>query len=169
MPITFQEKLLIMVWGLLIIGTIKHIHSVVDISIICVGTMYLVVGWIGFLMFGDTTKLIILDNYKATNLTLLARLAYSLLAAFSVPFQLHPCRTALESLLCSLKYISPLFNGYAPIATSTASTVGDVPNEKIRRWLLSGVILLLTYIFSFLIQNLDSILALVGATGGVIM
>ena len=43
-------------------GTLTHIHSVIDLSVICVGTVYLVVGWIGFLMFGASTKIIILDN-----------------------------------------------------------------------------------------------------------
>lgn len=158
-----------MVTSFIILGTISHIHSVIDISIICVGTIYLLVGWIGFLMFGDTTKLIILDNYTPTTLILLARLAYSLLAAFSVPLQLHPCRTALESMLCSLKYMSPLFNGYTPITPANPAPSGIMHDEKIRRWCLSGFILLITYTFSFLIQNLDSILALVGASGGVIM
>ncbi|KAJ3302330.1 hypothetical protein HDV03_005163 [Kappamyces sp. JEL0829] len=146
-------------------GTLAHIHAVIDISVICVGTVYLVVGWIGFLMFGSHTKIIILENYESSLTIVVARFCYSLLAALSIPIQIHPCRIALESLLCSFKYLSPISNGYSRLANQPAFPV----DAEQRRYKLTLVMTLIIYVSAFCFPNLETILSFVGATGGVAM
>jgi amino acid permease len=43
-------------------ATLNHIYSVIDLSVIGVGSIYGIVGWLGFLLFGDQCGIIILDN-----------------------------------------------------------------------------------------------------------
>ena len=55
--------------------TLNHIYAVIDLSVIGVGTVYLIVGWLGFLFFGESTTIIILDNCR-----FLARVLFALLS-----------------------------------------------------------------------------------------
>ncbi|KAJ1339364.1 hypothetical protein BSLG_006018 [Batrachochytrium salamandrivorans] len=67
--------------------TVRHIRRVVDLSIIAVAILYLAVGICGFLAFGNSSMVLILDNFPDTPFITFARLMYALLAALSVRFK----------------------------------------------------------------------------------
>ncbi|KAL2919386.1 hypothetical protein HK105_201030 [Polyrhizophydium stewartii] len=97
---------------------VRHIRRVVDFSMISVGVLYLAVGIIGFLAFGDTSMILILDNFPNTFPIAFGRLMYALLAALSVPIQIHPSRASIDSVLTTLgfKWRSRRFPSYQSIA-----------------------------------------------------
>ena len=80
----------------------------------------------------------------------------------------HPCRVALESLFCTMRYFSPRISGYTQL-TNPDTFLGTGQEEGKRRYILSLVILVAAYTCAFCIPNLEEFLAFVGATGGVTM
>ena len=79
----------------------------------------------------------------------------------------HPCRVAVESLACTLRYFPPRISGYTQLTNPDTFLGGH--EELRRRYILSFIILVAAYTFAFVIPNLEEFLAFVGATGGVVM
>ena len=76
----------------------------------------------------------------------------------------HPCRVSIESLACSLGIISPRDIGF-----KQSSDTNFFSQEVKRRYMISFLILLVSYTFAFINPDLERGLAFVGATGGVTM
>ncbi|OAJ44597.1 hypothetical protein BDV3_002235 [Batrachochytrium dendrobatidis] len=170
--------------------TVRHIRRVVDLSIIAVAILYLAVGICGFLAFGNSSMVLILDNFPDTPFITFARLMYALLAALSVPIQVHPCRACLDSVLTTFAYQSRYTRllAYHTLAETITSPITAAPymtsnlfwyahrslhsamqQEHSRSYILTTSILVFTYLMSLWFNTLEDVLSFVGGTGGVIM
>ncbi|EGF78404.1 hypothetical protein BATDEDRAFT_2177, partial [Batrachochytrium dendrobatidis JAM81] len=168
----------------------RHIRRVVDLSIIAVAILYLAVGICGFLAFGNSSMVLILDNFPDTPFITFARLMYALLAALSVPIQVHPCRACLDSVLTTFAYQSRYTRllAYHTLAETITSPITAAPymtsnlfwyahrslhsamqQEHSRSYILTTSILVFTYLMSLWFNTLEDVLSFVGGTGGVIM
>ncbi|KAI8924730.1 transmembrane amino acid transporter protein-domain-containing protein [Entophlyctis helioformis] len=107
--------------------TVMRIRRVIDMSVMSVAGLYLAVGIVGYLAFGDSTNVVLFDNLPDTFLVVVGRLMYALLAALSVPIQVHPCRASLDSILNTLGYRWRVAHayGYQPLGESTASLLSS--------------------------------------------
>lgn len=68
----------------------------VSISLCC--GLYIVVGIVGYLTFGNTINADLLESYRPEPPVIAARVAISGVVAFSYPLMTHPCRTSLVDL-----------------------------------------------------------------------
>ncbi|KAI8901352.1 transmembrane amino acid transporter protein-domain-containing protein [Globomyces pollinis-pini] len=156
---------------------ISHIHSVIDLSVVFVGSLYMIIGIIGYITFGSNTSMIVLDNYPKSTPILIGRLCYSSLAALSFPIQAHPCRVSIDSLLGTIFDLDGL-GAYEEISSEVTDSYFPrrwcfqrkyFSTEQGRRISSSITIIVLAYTCAFLVPHLEMILVFVGATGGVIM
>ncbi|KAJ1328295.1 hypothetical protein BSLG_010406 [Batrachochytrium salamandrivorans] len=171
-------------------ATIRHIRRVVDLSIISVAVLYLAVGICGFLAFGNASLVLVLDNFPDTFPIVFGRLMYALLAALSVPIQVHPCRACIDSVLTTYAYQYRYTRLLAyhtladPALSPTFSTPYTIPTvmrrvhkllhhamqqEQSRRYLITTLILVVVYLTSLCFNALVDVLSFVGGTSGVVM
>jgi len=79
--------------------TMARIDSVIFLAIVLVFIVYMVVAGCGYKTYGDEVEPDILVSYPTNIVTSIARLAVSLLVAFSYPLQAHPARMCILTLL----------------------------------------------------------------------
>ncbi|KJE89974.1 hypothetical protein CAOG_001365 [Capsaspora owczarzaki ATCC 30864] len=135
------------IYGELRNPTAERIHKVINLAISSCLFIYFTVGICGYLTFRLITRSNIILNYTRDELQIWAnicRLAVAVLALFSYPLQVHPCRTSIENLLFAS---SPLHNADR------------------RRVIETLVLCLTTFLIAFFVSDLDIVLGFVGATG----
>jgi len=128
-------------------GKSDSVRPVIVASSLISLSVYIVLGYCGYLTFRSSTLANIIDNLpKDTLAVTICRFAVSILVAFSYPLQIHPCRTSLLNLLSVL-----------------------TPKAKTPLALYSVTLLLcvVTYTVSFFVQDLGIVFSIVGATGSV--
>ena len=160
--------------------TIKYIKKVIDLSILFVTILYLAVGSVGYTYFKDDVKILVLDNFPDDVYSILGRFMYALLAALSVPIQVHPCRLCIDSFIgLSTNHSQSRFEYERIYDDSERRDDGFVTkllrnlrplmrHETSQRILLTTGILCVTYFIAFWIHSLDDIMGFVGGTCGVI-
>eukprot|EP00600_Ochromonadales_sp_CCMP1393_P007088 CAMPEP_0174964974 /NCGR_PEP_ID=MMETSP0004_2-20121128/6184_1 /TAXON_ID=420556 /ORGANISM="Ochromonas sp., Strain CCMP1393" /LENGTH=475 /DNA_ID=CAMNT_0016213771 /DNA_START=1691 /DNA_END=3118 /DNA_ORIENTATION=+ len=79
--------------------TMPRIDAVILLAIVLVFLIYMVVAGCGYKTYGDEVEPDILVSYPTNIVTSIARLAVSLLVAFSYPLQAHPARMCILTLL----------------------------------------------------------------------
>lgn len=111
-----------------------------------------ILGTLGFLSFGAKVGSNIIEMYPHSMLVSICQVGIVILVLFSYPLQLHPCRASLDKV----------------IRTQEKESTGDHGGEEIPvGWFVleTSLILFTTFVFALFIQNLETVLGFVGATG----
>jgi amino acid permease len=109
--------------------------------------LYLVVGWFGYLQFGDDVQGSILDNYPDDDaLVTVARLGLAITLLLSYPLLTHPCRASIDRLV---------FPGWAP--------------SPLRRILLTLGVVVSSFIGATVIPTIIVVWSFMGATVAVVI
>lgn len=115
-----------------------------SISFSCM--VYLLIGVMGYLTFGNSVSSNIITQYPAGKLVTTAQIAIAFLVLFSFPLQLHPARASLDKILLW----------------------GNPGGEKIatgRFYSITISLMFFAYLFAMTVSDLTVVLGLVGATG----
>ncbi|PWN33841.1 uncharacterized protein FA14DRAFT_165076 [Meira miltonrushii] len=162
-------------------------------SISLAGTVYLIVGVLGYVSFGSNVGANIITMYPDTSLFVcFGRVSIVILTLCSYPLQVHPCRAALDKVLAprraSLDSLpSTQLNGIPDthyrddegnISSDNAGHDSvDVPPQLAasnnaqsemsiqRLCILTGIILTATFIIALIVDDLGLILGYVGSVG----
>lgn len=171
---------------------IKSLHlsrsrKAINISITFAGTVYLIVGVLGYLSFGSKVSANIVTMYPSTSLFVcFGRVSIVILTLCSYPLQVHPCRAALD------KVFSRSGRTEQPIATpqqyrdedDQSGIVADESQQQLlndssiappppepremslkRLCVLTGVILTSTFVIALFVDDLGLVLGYVGSVG----
>lgn len=154
-------------------NTPASIVGVISSSIGSAASIYVLVAITGYLTFGNTVLGNIVMMYPSSAASTIGKAAIVVLVMFSVPLQVHPCRASLDAVLRwrpnrshrgpdSPSNRSLLSNNSGPTDSHGAPAVAM---SDMRFALLTTVIIVLAYITSLTVSQLDRVLAYVGATG----
>ena len=81
---------------------IKETSSIVKWSVVLSSTIYLSIGYFGYISFYDSIlNGDVLMNFSTTHASTLIKLAFCASTIFSFPLCIYPCRNSLSSLLFS--------------------------------------------------------------------
>ena len=112
-------------------------------------SMFMVVAIAGFVTYGDAVDADVLQSYPESGLTTAVRLCIALLVCFTYPLQCNPSR---RSILNIWKYVD---NNREPTAAEF----------RFRYILITVLFLAFSFMIAFVVTNLATVLAFVGATG----
>lgn len=139
--------------------------SVLHIIFTSIGSaivLYSLVGFTGYMSFGDTVGGNISSMYSSSFASAVGRLAIVILVLFSYPLQCHPCRTSVDHIFTH--FILPVVTGTpAPSPLSSRTSNKIIPT---RRFIITtAIIMLFSYLIAMTVTSLETVLAFVGATG----
>ncbi|KAK9324144.1 transmembrane amino acid transporter protein-domain-containing protein [Lipomyces orientalis] len=125
--------------------------------------LYTLVGFTGYLSFGDNVGGNIIGMYASSFSSAVGRAAIVVLVLFSYPLQCHPCRASLDHIYTH--FILPPAS--SPVRRSAGGGGGGHKTSipKRRFVVLTAVIISLSYIVAIAVSSLETVLAFVGATG----
>ncbi|KAJ1406243.1 transmembrane amino acid transporter protein-domain-containing protein, partial [Ochromonadaceae sp. CCMP2298] len=138
-----------------------RINAVVATSIFVAMSIYLIVAACGYHTYGASVDPDILVNYPETSFVSVARLAVSLLVAFSYPLQCHPSRRSILTLLST--YLDKPAEDNVSVASSAVAP--SIETQAMRYTVVTACFLGLSLLIGLTVTNLGTVLALVGATG----
>lgn len=133
--------------------TQNRFDRITSVSIFAASALYLIVGISGYATYGSEVDPDILVNYPKNTLTSIARLAVSLLVAFSYPLQCHPARLSLMALWRQF---------------DSEEDAGD-QFYLFRFYLITALFLGLSLVIGIVVTDLGLILGLIGSTGATII
>ncbi|KAG6367677.1 hypothetical protein INS49_001871 [Diaporthe citri] len=154
-------------------NTPASIVGVISSSIGSAASIYVLVAITGYLTFGNTVLGNIIMMYPSSAASTIGKAAIVVLVMFSVPLQVHPCRASLDAVLrwrpnrAHRGPDSPSNRSLLPNSSGPTDSHGApaVSMSDMRFALLTTVIIVLAYITSLTVSQLDRVLAYVGATG----
>ncbi|KAJ0122962.1 vacuolar transporter 6 [Diaporthe amygdali] len=154
-------------------NTPASIVGVISSSIGSAASIYVLVAITGYLTFGNTVLGNIVMMYPSSVASTIGKAAIVVLVMFSVPLQVHPCRASLDAVLrwrpnrAQRGPDSPSNRSLLPTGSGPTDSHGApaVAMSDMRFALLTTVIIVLAYITSLTVSQLDRVLAYVGATG----
>ncbi|KAL2283856.1 hypothetical protein FJTKL_09621 [Diaporthe vaccinii] len=154
-------------------NTPASIVGVISSSIGSAASIYILVAITGYLTFGNTVLGNIVMMYPSSAASTIGKAAIVVLVMFSVPLQVHPCRASLDAVLrwrpnrAHRGPDSPSNRSLLPNSSGPTDSHGApaVSMSDMRFALLTTVIIVLAYITSLTVSQLDRVLAYVGATG----
>lgn len=154
-------------------NTPASIVGVISSSIGSAASIYVLVAITGYLTFGNTVLGNIVMMYPSSAASTIGKAAIVVLVMFSVPLQVHPCRASLDAVLrwrpnrAHRGPDSPSNRSLLPSGSGPTDSHGApaVAMSDMRFALLTTVIIVLAYITSLTVSQLDRVLAYVGATG----
>lgn len=119
----------------------SRMSSVVNLSVMITLGLYLIVGLLGYFHFGSDTEADILHNYAETDpVFIFARICVLLTVTVAFPFNVAPCRFAIEKML---------YRGSSP--------------SRFRSVLLTLLVVLSVMFLSLFIPGIDVAFGLLGA------
>jgi amino acid permease len=124
---------------------IIQIDRVIITSISVAYIVYLVIGVIGYLSFGNKVSSNIIQAYPPGLMVTFGQISIGMLALFTFPLQCHPCRISLDKIL------------------PFSSKDGSISTNRYR--LITVSILITSYTLAICVNNLSTVLSVVGATG----
>ena len=136
--------------------TMVRVGKVIGTSIGSAWVVYIIVAVAGFVTYGDMVQSDILNNYPASKVAAVARVAITLLVIFSYPLQLNPARKCILSLIQATSC-----GGYLPVP----QPAGKRETGNVHHYAITIIFLLLSLIIALSVTDLGIVLALVGATG----
>ncbi|KAK9247392.1 transmembrane amino acid transporter protein-domain-containing protein [Lipomyces tetrasporus] len=119
--------------------------------------LYTLVGFTGYLSYGDNVGGNIIGMYASSFSSAVGRAAIVILVLFSYPLQCHPCRASLDHIYTH--FILP------PPSSAVRSAAHKTSIPKRRFVVLTAVIISLSYVVAIAVSSLETVLAFVGATG----
>ncbi|KAJ9074275.1 hypothetical protein DSO57_1007965 [Entomophthora muscae] len=155
-------------------NSIPRVSRVLISSIGNGSIVYILIGSLGYLTFGDDVESNILSMYKVNTFLTMGRFAVVLLSLFSYPLQCHPCRTCLLKALDSLNTPHKTLSGqtYSSVNPDEASledpdteVTPSASESEVLFFILTAGILLGTFSLALVVEKLDTVLAFVGSTG----
>lgn len=183
-PVAFLSSLPVMVFAYTchqnmfsVINEIKDsspgsIVAVISSSIGSAASIYVLVAITGYLTFGSNVLGNIVMMYPPAIASTIGKAAIVVLVVFSIPLQVHPCRASLDAVLrwrpnrSQRHSDSPSSRSLLPTSGQTDSHGAPVvAMSDVRFALLTTFIIVLSYIASLTVSQLDRMLAYVGATG----
>ncbi len=121
----------------------RNAYAIV-VSVGLAGILYCIMSVCGYLQWGHLVQPNVIANYTSTNFAFtVARLVIAFYGLSSYPLQLHPVRNSLKNLL------PDVWN----------------PDSNVTHALMTIGVLAITTVIAALIQSLDLVLAVIGATG----
>lgn len=152
----------------------KSVLEMVLGSIGTSGAFYIVVGLTGYLSYGDNVGGNIIQMYPFSVFTTIGRLAIVIMVIFSYPLQCHPSRVSANHVIHSIKR-GIQKHRFTVVASEDDSVYSDeenqtpaivaIPLETPTFFVLTTVILVLSYLLAMAVTSLEKMLAFVGATG----
>jgi amino acid permease len=145
-----------------------HTTTIIFASIGGACALYVLTGAAGYLSYGDNIKGNIVSMYPTAAATTIGRFAMVVLAMFSYPLQIHPCRDSIDACMkwrpswrsrpqkTSLTRYSPVGNGAAKLRRDMSD---------VRFVILTTVLIVLSFITAMIVRSLNLVLAFVGSTG----
>lgn len=148
------------------------IVAVISSSIGSAASIYVLVAITGYLTFGSNVLGNIVMMYPPAIASTIGKAAIVVLVVFSIPLQVHPCRASLDAVLRwrpnrnQRHSDSASSRSLLPTSGQTDSHGAPVvAMSDVRFALLTTFIIVLSYIASLTVSQLDRVLAYVGATG----
>jgi len=130
-------------------NSIERVNMVIASSGGLACSVYLLIGLMGYYVYGDNVDDNLLRNYPATStMVTVIRVLISLLVSFTFPLQSHPSRTCIMDLW---EHRSP--------------SDGSRAVNTFRYVLITLLFLGLANFVGSMVENLSTVLAVVGATG----
>jgi len=123
----------------------KKIHPVIIASVSICFWIYMIIGLLGYLTFGDKVEDNILNSYPKTTAVSVGRVALTILVTFSYPLQCHPARKSIDNIIF----------GRSP----------HIKYVKLRYILETACFIGLSFVIAFFFSGLNLVFGLVGATG----
>jgi amino acid permease len=167
-------------------------RKAITISIAFAGTVYLIVGILGYLSFGSKVSANIVTMYPSTSLFVcFGRVSIVILTLCSYPLQVHPCRAALDKVFSRSKPMEGSVDSSATPVTQqyrdeddqsgivadesqqhllNDSSIAPPPPEPKemslkRLCVLTGAILTSTFVIALFVDDLGLVLGYVGSVG----
>lgn len=76
-------------------------RKIIGVSISISTVIYLIIGIIGYLTFGNLIKSNIIAMYPTSFIVTCGQLAIAMLVLLSYPLQCHPCRNSIQKMILS--------------------------------------------------------------------
>ncbi|KAJ1910404.1 hypothetical protein IWQ60_010676 [Tieghemiomyces parasiticus] len=117
----------------------RQVNSTIRIAVSAAASMYLIVGILGYLTFGDDVLPNIILMYQSGPMVTFGQLAIGVLMLLSYPLQCHPCRACLDKVISGhvLPYFaskwddrSALLSGEDGMLTPSTRSGGDYVAER---------------------------------------
>jgi amino acid permease len=132
----------------------RSMNTVLLSSIFVALTLYLSMGILGYIMYGDKAEGNILTNFGDTPAVIVAKFSISILNLFSYPLQCHPSRI---SFLNVIEHFKASGSSYRLLETGQKNSKSF--------YLITVLFLGLSFTIAFFVSSLGSVLKVVGATG----
>ncbi|KAJ3076647.1 hypothetical protein HDU98_001657 [Podochytrium sp. JEL0797] len=129
----------------LIENSVSHVKRVIHLSILTAFSVYQLIGIMGYLTFGNAVSGNVVSMYPPGALITGGQISLAVLFLLSYPLQCHPARASLEKVLTG---------------GNTAIQMTEFRFTAITTGLLVG-----SYLIAISVDDLSTVLALVGATG----
>lgn len=167
------------------------LNRIITTSIGSAVVVYHIIGFLGYLTFGNVVGSNIIQMYNASLLVTIGRIAIVILVMFSFPLQAHPCRACLDKVLTALvQFWQSFFKKAADYSTlnnenddhddePSTVTSSTLPNSvqldehgepiqvtsELKYTLMTMGILIGSYLIAITVSELELVLSLVGSTG----
>lgn len=145
--------------------TTNNIHRITQTSIGLSSALYLTVGILGYLSFGDNVGDNIVSMYEHSVSTTIGRCAIILLVLLSFPIQLHPSRISVNNILywIELKMKKHNSDEITPLLGPPELIVAPLDNKRFI--ILTTILLAGSYLVAISVNSLQLVLSIIGATG----
>jgi amino acid permease len=145
-----------------------HTTTIIFASIGGACALYVLTGTAGYLSYGDNVKGNIVSMYPTAAATTIARFAIVVLAMFSYPLQIHPCRESIDACMkwrpgWRSRSQKTSLTRYSLVSNGAAKLRRDM--SDMRFVVLTMVLVVLSFITAMIVRSLNLVLAFVGSTG----
>jgi len=151
----------------------KNVNKVITSSIVFGMILYWVVGYYGYITFGDQTESNVISMYPPSSyIILFGQLSMVIMVMLSYPLQMFPCRLSLEKVFYNLKRILNKNNEGSSLINSTETSYMTAnpsahtePMSDRKFFFMTLSILVCSYVLACSVKSLGIVLSIVGATG----
>ncbi|XP_035694467.1 putative sodium-coupled neutral amino acid transporter 10 [Branchiostoma floridae] len=157
MAFACQTQLFVL-YGALDEPSVKRMNNIVQDAINMVGSIYLCVGFFGYVAFCELVKGDVLLNFSSTFMAEVVKMGFCLSVAVSFPLMIFPCRQSIDTLF---------FRKHVPTLENIPTGGNYIPPLRFKAITMS--IIIFSLITGIVIPNIETVLALTGSTTGVLI
>eukprot|EP00118_Oscarella_pearsei_P006493 m.29419 g.29419 ORF g.29419 m.29419 type:complete len:731 (+) comp31167_c0_seq2:50-2242(+) len=136
--------------------SVKSMDLVVSYSSNIVACVYLLVGLFGYVAFQNNVSGDVLTSFKDSVFTFALRIGFAASALLSFPLMVFPARASI-------------YSAFLPKTTGEVVSGGSTFIPQSRLIIITGGIVMFTFLVAIFIPNVELILGLTGATAGTII